>query len=180
LDKSEKILNYSVNRYNICGEKKLSQKSKLKNKKKVEKVQFSKKSFKPDSMQLFHNISLNFNPPLAHKNSNKKEDISKIVFYSILLNDLLNKFITQNSIHIKSSEEKEEEKKRFLYQLYYCLGLAKIYILNFKENKVPQLLSKDILTLNKKKKEDKKLSNVSENSGIRFKTFMKLSQIIVK
>jgi serine/threonine protein kinase len=72
----------------------------------------------------------------------------------------------------------EEEKKRFLYQLYYCLGLTKIFILNFKENKIPNLANEVLLTLNNKKnnKTNRKMSNkkpstFSENSGIRFKTF---------
>ena len=168
LEKSEKILNN--NRYYSYGEKKTNQILKTKKNKKIEKIQFSKKSFRADSIQLYHNISFNFNPPLTHKNSNEKEDTNKIAFYSILLNNLLTKFKRQNTIRFKSPEEKEEDKKRFLYQLYYCLGLTKIYILNFKENKFPQL-PKDILTLNKKKKGDKKLSDFSENSGIKFKTF---------
>ena len=170
LDKSENLVNYSINRYYSFNKKKPNQKLNLKNKKKVEIIQLSKKSFKAESIQLYHNISLNFNPTFFNKNSNKKEETNKIVFYSILLNNLLKKFINQNPVYFKSSEEKEEEKKRFLYQLYYCLGLTKIYILNFKENKFP-IFHKDILSLNKKNKGDKKLSDFSENSGIRFKTF---------
>ncbi len=168
LDKSENLVNYSINRYYSF--KKPNQKLNLKNKKKAELIQLSKKSFKVESIQLSHNISLNFNPTFFNKNSNKKEETNKIVFYSILLNNLLKKFINQKPAYFKNSEEKEEEKKRFLYQLYYCLGLTKIYILNFKENKF-SIFHKDILSLNKKNKGDKKLSDFSENSGIRFKTF---------
>ena len=105
------------------------------------------------------------------KISNKKEDTNKIVFYSILLHNLSNKYISQNMLYVKTKEEKEEEKKRFLYQLYYCLGLTKIYILNFKESKISKIISEGILTLKNKNKDNKKLSNCTENSGIRFKTF---------
>ena len=166
IDKSEDV---SIIRYYSFNKKRKSPKRK-KNKPKYKLDNtFSKKSYRFDSMKLHHNISFHFKPQQLTKISNKKEDTNKIVFYSILLHNLYNKYISQNRLYIKTKEEKEEEKKRFLYQLYYCLGLTKIYILNFKENK---LFSEGILTLkNKNKDNKKKLSNFSDNSGIRFKTF---------
>ena len=161
IDKSEDV---SIIRYYSINKKRKSPKRK-KNKPKYKLDNtFSKKSYRFDSIKLHHNISFHFKPQQY-----KKEDTNKIVFYSILLHNLYNKYISQNRLYIKTKEEKEEEKKRFLYQLYYCLGLTKIYILNFKENK---LFSEGILALkNKNKDNKKKLSNFSDNSCIRFKTF---------
>ena len=171
IEKSDNNIS-SVIRYCSFNNKREIIKKKVQPKLMFEKIQYSKKSFKPESIQLYHNISLNYNPIFINKIKDKKEDTNKIVFYSILLNNLYNKFLSENSMFVKSLEEKEEEKKRFLYQLYYCLGLTKIYILNFKEKKFPNLFSEGILSLkNNKNNNDKKLSNFSENSGIRFKTF---------
>ena len=166
IDKSEDV---SIIRfYSFNKKRKSPRKKKNKPKFKLDKS-FSKKSYRFDSIKLHHNISFHFKPQQLTKISNKKEDTNKIVFYSILLHNLYNKYISQNRLYVKTKEEKEEEKKRFLYQLYYCLGLTKIYILNFKENK---LFSEGILALkNKNKDNKKKLSNFSDNSCIRFKTF---------
>ena len=144
----------------------------------IDMASFATRSFKPNSIQEYHNISLNFIPNINNKNPNKKEEINKIVFYSILLNDLYNKYISKNPTYF-TNEELEEQKKTFLYQLYYCLGLSKIYILNFKESKFPELNSEGILPLNNNNTNYKKNKNTinknssifSENSGIRFKTF---------
>ena len=171
IDKSENNL-YSVIRYYSFNDQKENIKKNLIPKYIFEKIKCSKKSFRPESIQLYHNISLNYNPTFMNKNRNKKEDTNKIVFYSILLHNLYKKYLRQNSMIDKSLEEKEEEKKRFLYQLYYCLGLTKIYILNFKEKKFPNVFSDSLLSLkNEGKDKNKELSNFSENSGIRFKTF---------
>lgn len=178
IDKTENNIKSSIVRYHSFTKSKKNSKDKSSfQNKKVPKINYSLKSFKPDSIKQFHNISFNFIPIMNIRNSDKKEETNKIVFYSILLNDLYNKYISQNSI-FKTSDELEEEKKRFLYQLYYCLGLTKIFILNFKENKIPSLASESILTLNNKKHNktnremnNKKASTFSENSGIKFKTF---------
>jgi len=174
-DKNESNLKNSLVRYysfNKC-HKNLKDKNSLQNKM-IEKSSFATRSFKPNSIKEYHNISLNFTPNINNKNPNKKEETNKIVFYSILLNDLYNKYISKNPTYF-TKEELEEQKKRFLYQLYYCLGLSKIYILNFKENKFPKLNSEGILPLNNNKTNknaiNKNSSIFSENSGIRFKTF---------
>ena len=171
IDRSEKIIKNSIIRYYSFNSGKNIKKKNETKYSLFDKSKFSKKSFRHDSIKLYRNISLTYIPIHINKNKNKKEETNKIVFYSILLHNLYNKFMSQNSLISKSIEEKEEEKKRFLYQLYYCLGLTKIYILNFKENKLPKLISENILTLKNKEKNNKKLSNFSENSGIRFKTF---------
>ena len=173
IEKSENNNIYSVIRYYSFNNKREDIKEKIKPKYQFENIKYSKNSFKPESIQLYHNISINYYPTFTNKNKNKREDTNKIVFYSILLHNLYNKFLDQNSIFAKTLEEKEELKKRFLYQLYYCLGLTKIYILNFKEKKFPTF-SENIHFLKNKNKDNnsyKKLSNFSENSGIRFKTF---------
>ena len=171
IDRSEKIVKNSIIRYYTFNNGKNIKKQNEPKFILFDKYKYSKKSFRFDSIQLYHNISLTYIPININRNKNKKEETNKIVFYSILLHNLCNKFFSQNSLISKSIEEKEEEKKRFLYQLYYCLGLTKIYILNFKENKLPKLISQNILSLKGKDKNNKKLSNFSENSGIRFKTF---------
>ena len=171
IDRSEKIIKNSIIRYYSFNSGKNIKKKNETKYSLFDKSKFSKKSFRHDSIKLYRNISLTYIPIHINKNKNKKEETNKIVFYSILLHNLYNKFMSQNSLISKSIEEKEEEKKRFLYQLYYCLGLTKIYILNFKENKLPKLISENILTLKNKEKNNKKLSNFSENSGIIFKTF---------
>ena len=171
--KNSLVRYYSFNKY----QKNLKDKNYLQNKM-IDKASFATRSFKPNSIQEYHNISLNFIPNINNKNPNKKEEINKIVFYSILLNDLYNKYISKNPTYF-TNEELEEQKKTFLYQLYYCLGLSKIYILNFKESKFPKLNSEEILPLNNNNTNYKKNKNTinknssifSENSGIRFKTF---------
>ena len=178
-DKNESNLNNSLVRYYSFNkyQKNLKDKNYLQNKM-IDMASFATRSFKPNSIQEYHNISLNFIPNINNKNPNKKEEINKIVFYSILLNDLYNKYISKNPTYF-TNEELEEQKKTFLYQLYYCLGLSKIYILNFKESKFPKLNSEGILPLNNNNTNYKKNKNTinknssifSENSGIRFKTF---------
>ena len=164
--KKKFIRNYSFN--NIKEPEKKNYKSVLKNK---EKIKYSKKNFKTTLFQEYHNISFNFIPSFINKNPNKKVETNKIVFYSILLNDLYNKYKSESSVYLKADEEKEEEKKGFLYQLYYCLGLAKIYILNFKENKLPNSFSESFSPKKNNKNPPNRLSTISENSGIRFKSF---------
>ena len=167
-------------RYYSFNNRKKDSKNKISFKKKIiDKGNYVERSFMPNSIQEDHNISLNFTPIMNNRNPNKKEETNKIVFYSILLNDLYEKYVRQNCTYFKTKEELEEEKKRFLYQLFYCLGLTKIYILNFKENKFPKLSSEGILSLNNNKINyktnrnsiNKNSSIFSENSGIRFKTF---------
>ena len=178
IDKTEKNLKNTLVRYHSYTKRKKYSKDKTSLQNKIaQNVNNSVKSFNPNTIKEFHNISLNFIPITNIRNSDKKEETNKIVFYSILLNDLYNKYLSKNSIY-KTSDELEEEKKRFLYQLFYCLGLTKIFILNFKENKIQNLASEGILTLNNKKNDktnrnmnNKKSSTFSENSGIRFKTF---------
>ena len=169
IDKSETMFKYSIIRHYSFNKKRNSPKKKIDFKNKIKKTAFLKNSFRPETIKLSHNISINFKPKFIIKNNDKKEESNKIAFYSILLYNLCNKYISQSSIFCKTKEEIEEDKKRFLYQLYYCLGLTKIFILNFKENKFQRLFSENLLLL--KNKSNKKLSNFSENSGIRFKTF---------
>ena len=145
IDKTENNIKNTIVRYHSFTKSKKNSKVKTSYQSKIEqKVNYSIKSFKPDSIKKFHNISFNFIPIMNIRNSDKKEETNKIVFYSILLNNLYNKYINENSLFYKTKDELEEEKKRFLYQLYYCLGLTKIYILNFKENKIPNLVSESI------------------------------------
>ena len=178
-DKNESNLKKSIVRYSSFNKRKkdLKDKISLKSNMKVS-ANFEERRFIPNSIQEYHNISLNFIPIMNKRNSNKKEETNKIVFYSILLNDLYSKYMSKNCTYF-TKEELEEEKKRFLYQLYYCLGLSKIYILNFKENKFPNLNSEGILSLNNNKINYNKNKNTinknssifSDNSGIKFKTF---------
>ena len=178
IDRTENNIKNTLVRYNSYTKRKTNSKDKTSFQNKIaQNVIYSVKRFKPSSMKEYHNISLNFTPTMNIRNSDKKEDTNKIVFYNILLKSLYNKYLSQNSIY-KTNEELEEEKKRFLYQLYYCLGLTKIFILNFKENKIQNLANEGLLTLNNKKNNktnremsNKKPSTFSENSGIRFKTF---------
>ena len=159
--KNSQVRYYSFNKY-----QKNSKDKNFFQKKMIDKASFATRSFKPNSIQEYHNFSLNFTPNINNKNPNKKEETNKIVFYSILLNDLYNKYISKNPTYF-TNEELEEQKKRFLYQLYYCLGLSKIYILNFKESKFPKLNSEGILPLNNNNTNYKTNKNtINKNSSI--------------
>ena len=64
------------------------------------------------------------------KNNNKVNDEIKIGFYSIMVKTLLKKYFQKNDNNFMEQEEFDQEKRKFFYQLFYCLELAKIYIFN--------------------------------------------------
>ena len=76
-------------------------------------------------------ISVNYKNNINYEDNKEKnkfnEDV-KIGFYGLLVNDMLKKYFQKNSKNIIEQEEFEEEKRKFLYQLFYCLELSKIYI----------------------------------------------------
>ena len=87
-----------------------------------------------DNFKISKNITVNYK---KNKIGNKKvNDEIKIGFYSIMVKNLLKKYFQNNNNNFLEQEEFEEEKRKFLYQLFYCLELAKIYIFNFKQNKL--------------------------------------------
>ena len=90
-----------------------------------------------DSFKISKNISVNYKKNKFGKinNNNKVNDEIKIGFYSIMVKTLLKKYFQKNDNNFMEQEEFDQEKRKFLYQLFYCLELAKIYIFNFKQNK---------------------------------------------
>ena len=84
-----------------------------------------------DSFKISKNISVNYKKNKFGKinNNNKVNDEIKIGFYSIMVKTLLKKYFQKNDNNFMEQEEFD------LYQLFYCLELAKIYIFNFKQNK---------------------------------------------
>ena len=87
-----------------------------------------------DNFKISKNITVNYKKIKIE--NNKVNDEIKIGFYSIMVKNLLKKYFQNNNNNFLKQEEFEEEKRKFLYQLFYCLELAKIYIFNFKQNKL--------------------------------------------
>ena len=87
-----------------------------------------------DNFKISKNITVNYKKNKIE--NNKVNDEIKIGFYSIMVKNLLKKYFQNNNNNFLEQEEFEEEKRKFLYQLFYCLELAKIYIFNFKQNKL--------------------------------------------
>ena len=87
-----------------------------------------------DNFKISKNITVNYKKNKI--GNNKVNDEIKIGFYSIMVKNLLKKYFQNNNNNFLEQEEFEEEKRKFLYQLFYCLELAKIYIFNFKQNKL--------------------------------------------
>ena len=52
-----------------------------------------------------------------------------------MIKSLIGKNFKSLNQDIEHKEKVEEEKRRFLFELFYCLELSKIYIFNFKQNK---------------------------------------------
>ena len=69
------------------------------------------------------------------KSKYKFNDELKIGFYSLMIKSLIDKNTNNLNQDIEHKEKVEEEKRRFLFELFYCLELSKIYIFNFKQNK---------------------------------------------
>ena len=90
-----------------------------------------------DSFKISKNISVNYKKNKFGKinNNNKVNDEIKIGFYSIMVKTLLKTYFQKNDNNFMEQEEFDQEKRKFFYQLFYCLELAKIYIFNFKQNK---------------------------------------------
>ena len=87
-----------------------------------------------ESFKISKNISVNYkNINNANKEKIKYVEEKKVVFYSILVKNLLLNYFKNN---IVDQEKFESEKRQFLYQLFYCLELSKIYIFNFKQNQL--------------------------------------------
>ena len=87
-----------------------------------------------ESFKISKNISVNYkNINNAKKEKIKYVEEKKVVFYSILVKNLLFNYFKNN---IVDQEKFESEKRQFLYQLFYCLELSKIYIFNFKQNQL--------------------------------------------
>ena len=88
-----------------------------------------------DSFKISKNISMNYRRKISKKiKKDEYEEEKKIGFYGILVKGLLAKYYRNV---FEEQEKFEEKKRRFLYQLFYCLELSKIYIFNFKQNKIP-------------------------------------------
>ena len=87
-----------------------------------------------DNFKISKNITVNYKKNKIE--NNKVNDEIKIGFYSIMVKNFLKKYFQNNNNNFLEQEEFEEEKRKFLYQLFYCLELAKIYIFNFKQNKL--------------------------------------------
>ena len=115
----------------------LPKKMEISNKKNTSIKNNNKYNF--DLFKITKIISVNYKNNINYEDNKEKnkfnEDV-KIGFYGLLVNDMLKKYFQKNSKNIIEQEEFEEEKRKFLYQLFYCLELSKIYIFNFKQNKL--------------------------------------------
>ena len=88
------------------------------------------------TFQISKNISLSFNQNIKNVNKNNKYIPQlKIGFYSLLVSHLFKKNYKNIILDLGKNEQIEEDKRIFLFQLFYCLELSKIYILNFKKKK---------------------------------------------
>ena len=120
--------------------------------KKNEKINKNRTTIKTfnSSVKISKNISVFFkkNIQKEKKSKYKFNDELKIGFYSLMVKSLIDKNFKNMNQEIKHKEKIEEEKRRFLFELFYCLELSKIYIFNFKQNKLSSPQS-PILLLNK-------------------------------
>ena len=94
-----------------------------------------------DSFKISKNISINYKKTVTNDENKDKIKLNgdvKIGFYGLLVNDWLKQYFKKNLNNLIEREEFEEEKRKFLYQLFYCLELSKIYIFNFKQDKLTQ------------------------------------------
>jgi hypothetical protein len=119
--------------------------------KKNEKINKNRTTIKTfnSSVKISKNISVFFkkNIQKEKKSKYKFNDELKIGFYSLMVKSLIDKNFKNMNQEIKHKEKIEEEKRRFLFELFYCLELSKIYIFNFKQNKLSSPQS-PILLLN--------------------------------
>ena len=142
------------------------------------RYKFKKKNIKYDlnSFQIKRNISINYKKSVKNENKqkNKLSNDIKIGFYSLLVKSLLEKRLLDENSDFEKKEKKEEEKRRFLLQLFYCLELSKIYILNFKQNKLSS--SKSLLPIisNKSSKSLKTGDKAISKEMPKFKPFYKI------
>ena len=119
--------------------------------KKNEKINKNRTTIKTfnSSVKISKNISVFFkkNIQKEKKSKYKFNDELKIGFYSLMVKSLIDKNFKNMNQEIEHKEKIEEEKRRFLFELFYCLELSKIYIFNFKQNKLSSPQS-PILLLN--------------------------------
>ena len=116
------ILHHSLTNLNFTFfDSKLKEKSRFNLLQKINYKSISK------SYQIEQNISFNIIIDSMNKNKNKINSDIKIGFYTLLVNALSQKKF-EKFYNFGKKEEIEEEKKRFLYQLFYCLELSKIYL----------------------------------------------------
>ena len=108
--------------------------------KKNEKINHNRTTIKTidSAFKISKNISVFFKKNIQKEKVNKYKfnDELKIGFYSLMIKSLINKNFKSLNQDIEHKEKVEEEKRRFLFELFYCLELSKIYIFNFKQNKL--------------------------------------------
>ena len=107
--------------------------------KKNEKINQNRTTIKTidSAFKISKNISVFFKKNIRKEKANKYKfnDELKIGFYSLMIKSLIGKNFKSLNQDIEHKEKIEEEKRRFLFELFYCLELSKIYIFNFKQNK---------------------------------------------
>ena len=107
--------------------------------KKNEKINQNRTTIKTidSAFKISKNISVFFKKNIRKEKANKYKfnDELKIGFYSLMIKSLIGKNFQSLNQDIEHKEKIEEEKRRFLFELFYCLELSKIYIFNFKQNK---------------------------------------------
>ena len=107
--------------------------------KKNEKINQNRTTIKTidSAFKISKNISVFFKKNIRKEKANKYKfnDELKIGFYSLMIKSLIGKNFKSLNQDIEHKEKVEEEKRRFLFELFYCLELSKIYIFNFKQNK---------------------------------------------
>ena len=107
--------------------------------KKNEKINQNRTTIKTidSAFKISKNISVFFKKNIQKQKANKYKfnDELKIGFYSLMIKSLIGKNFKSLNQDIEHKEKIEEEKRRFLFELFYCLELSKIYIFNFKQNK---------------------------------------------
>ena len=108
--------------------------------KKNEKINQNRTTIKTidSAFKISKNISVFFKKNIRKEKANKYKfnDELKIGFYSLMIKSLICKNFKSLNQDIEHKEKIEEEKRRFLFELFYCLELSKIYIFNFKQNKL--------------------------------------------
>ena len=107
--------------------------------KKNEKINQNRTTIKTidSAFKISKNISVFLKKNIRKEKANKYKfnDELKIGFYSLMIKSLIGKNFKSLNQDIEHKEKIEEEKRRFLFELFYCLELSKIYIFNFKQNK---------------------------------------------